>query len=226
MAASRNIHVTRAQNHLATDGAFRGALVARGLVHVRRERGERPPTPGRPARSWRITGTLAGFRLGRGYTDSGSARRRSARRRSLERRPASSAHSAFSSETIPATAPPLAVSSPPGCWVPVRRALPAAIGVSCDRGGRHDALASRADRRGPGGDPGLDSDDGRLISGLATAGYLTGAWSPIVLVGVPRRRGPGPHHAAGRRSPTDIDLLGITHLAELYDEAAARARRR
>ena len=38
MAASQNINVTRAQNHLATDGAVRGALIARGLAYVVAER--------------------------------------------------------------------------------------------------------------------------------------------------------------------------------------------
>jgi hypothetical protein len=70
MAASRNIAVTRAQNHLATDGAYRGAFMARGLAFAFDVDEDDEDAWAASALLGGIVGSLAGFRLGRGYTDS------------------------------------------------------------------------------------------------------------------------------------------------------------
>lgn len=68
MAASKNVTVTRAQNHLATDGAYRGAFMARGLAFAFDVAED--DAWAASALVGGIVGSLAGFRLGRGYTDS------------------------------------------------------------------------------------------------------------------------------------------------------------
>lgn len=70
MAASRNIAVTRAQNHLSTDGAYRGAFMARGLAFAFDVDEDDEDAWAASALLGGIVGSLAGFRLGRGYTDS------------------------------------------------------------------------------------------------------------------------------------------------------------
>lgn len=70
MAASKNIGVTRAQNHLATDGAYRGAFIARGLAFAFEVDDDDEDAWAASALLGGIVGSLAGFRLGRGYTDS------------------------------------------------------------------------------------------------------------------------------------------------------------
>src|SRR5688572_18396699 len=68
MAASKNMAVTRAQNHLATDGAYRGAFMARGLAFAFDV--DDDDAWAASALLGGIVGSVAGFRLGRGYTDS------------------------------------------------------------------------------------------------------------------------------------------------------------
>jgi hypothetical protein len=70
MAASKNIAVTRAQNHLATDGAYRGAFMARGLAFAFDVDEDDADAWAASALLGGIVGSIAGFRLGRGYTDS------------------------------------------------------------------------------------------------------------------------------------------------------------
>jgi hypothetical protein len=70
MAASKNIAVTRAQNHLATDGAYRGAFMARGLAFAFDVDEDNADAWAASALIGGIAGSIAGFRLGRGYTDS------------------------------------------------------------------------------------------------------------------------------------------------------------
>ena len=70
MAASKNLAVTRAQNHLATDGAYRGAFMARGLAFATALDEDDDDAWAASALVGGIVGSIAGFRLGRGYTDS------------------------------------------------------------------------------------------------------------------------------------------------------------
>ena len=70
MAASKNIGVTRAQNHLATDGAYRGSFIARGLAFAFDVDEDGEDAWAASALLGGILGSLAGFQLGRGYTDS------------------------------------------------------------------------------------------------------------------------------------------------------------
>ena len=70
MAASKNLTVTRAQNHLATDGAYRGAFMARGLAFTFDVDEGDAEAWGASALVGGIVGSIAGFRLGRGWTDS------------------------------------------------------------------------------------------------------------------------------------------------------------
>jgi hypothetical protein len=70
MAASKNLTVTRAQNHLATDGAYRGAVIARGLSFTFGVDDNTEDAWAASALLGGIVGSVAGFRLGRGYTDS------------------------------------------------------------------------------------------------------------------------------------------------------------
>lgn len=70
MAASKNLPVTRAQNHLATDGAYRGAVMARGLAFAFDADEDDEDAWAASALLGGIAGSIAGFRLGRGYTDS------------------------------------------------------------------------------------------------------------------------------------------------------------
>jgi hypothetical protein len=70
MAGSRNIAVTRAQNHLATDGAYRGAFIARGVAFAFDLDEDDEDAWAASALLGGIVGSIAGFQLGRGYTDS------------------------------------------------------------------------------------------------------------------------------------------------------------
>ena len=70
MAASKNLAVTRAQNHLATDGAYRGAVIARGLAFAFDVDENNEDAWAASALLGGIAGSVAGFQLGRGYTDS------------------------------------------------------------------------------------------------------------------------------------------------------------
>jgi hypothetical protein len=174
MAASSNINVTRAQNHLATDGAFRGALIARGLAFVFDEDEDEGDVWAASVLIGGIGGTLAGFGLGRGYTDS-------------EARAAT-----FGSTTLAGTTAGLLgalgvfdgdesgeraavggiiaaglLGYPLGVLYPRRSAYRATAGdvmTLLPAGLIGGALAATA---------GVDRE-GELISGLATAGYLTG----------------------------------------------------
>lgn len=70
MGASKNITVTRAQNHLATDGAYRGAFMARGLAFAFALADDIEDAWAASVLLGGIVGSIAGFQLGRGYTDS------------------------------------------------------------------------------------------------------------------------------------------------------------
>jgi len=70
MAASKNVAVTRAQNHLATDGAYRGAFMARGLAFAFGMDEDSEDAWAASVLLGGIVGSIAGFHLGRGYTDS------------------------------------------------------------------------------------------------------------------------------------------------------------
>jgi hypothetical protein len=70
MAASKNTAVTRAQNHLATDGAYRGSIIARGLAFTFDLAEDSEDGWAASALLGGIVGSIAGFQLGRGYTDS------------------------------------------------------------------------------------------------------------------------------------------------------------
>ena len=175
MAASQNINVTRAQNHLATDGAFRGALIARGLAFTFGVDDDNSDAWATSALVGGIGGTLAGFRLGRGYTDSES-RAATFGSTTLAGTTAGllGAFGAFEGDDSADRAAVGGIVAagllgyPLGVLYPRRAAyrvtagdamtlLPAAL-----IGG---ALAASA---------GINGDDDRLVSGLATVGYLTG----------------------------------------------------
>src|SRR5687767_3129684 len=70
MAASKNVAVTRAQNHLATDGAYRGAFMARGLAFAFGMDEDSEDARTASVLLGGIVGSIGGFHLGRGYTDS------------------------------------------------------------------------------------------------------------------------------------------------------------
>jgi hypothetical protein len=175
MAASKNIAVTRAQNHLATDGAFRGTLIARGLAFAFGVDDDNSDAWATSALVGGIGGTLAGFRLGRGYTDS-------------ESRAAT-----FGSTTLAGTTAGLLGAF--GVFEGDDSADRAAVGGIVAAGLLGYPLGVRYPRRAAyrvtAGDvmtllpaaliggalaatPAVDRDDERLVSGLATAGYLTG----------------------------------------------------
>ena len=230
MAASSNINVTRAQNHLATDGAFRGALIARGLAFTfdADEDDDSADAWAASALIGGIGGTLAGFRLGRGYTDS-------------EARAAT-----FGSTTLAGTTAGLLgalgvfegddssdraavggiiaaglLGYPLGVLYPRRSAYRVTAGdvmTLLPAGLIGGALAATA---------GVNSDDERLISGLATAGYLTG-----VLVGdraLVRQYDFTESQARTARLGAvagGLVGLGVADLGEVDDNAAARAGRR
>jgi hypothetical protein len=69
-AMSRRVPVSRAQNHLSTDGALRGALMANGLVYVVSEDNASTEAVALATLAGGIGGAVAGFRIGRGLTDS------------------------------------------------------------------------------------------------------------------------------------------------------------
>ena len=175
MAASKNIVVTRAQNHLATDGAYRGAVMARGLAFALDVDEDDANAWAASALVGGITGSIAGFRLGRGYTDS-------------EARAAT-----FGSTTVGGTtAGLLAVlgafeGSGSGDRAAVAGIVAAGLlgyplGVLYPRRASYRVTAGDVLTLLPAGliagalaaTPVVDNDDERTVSGLVTAGYLTG----------------------------------------------------
>ena len=222
MAASQNIDVTRAQNHLATDGAFRGALIARGLAFAFGVDEDNSDAWATSALVGGIGGTLAGFRLGRGYTDSES-------------------HAAtFGSTTLAGTT--AGVLGAFGVFDGDDSADRAAVGGIVAAGLLGYPLGVRYPRKAayrvtagdvmtllPAGligaalaaTPGVDGDDGRLTSGLATAGYLVG-----VLVGDRVLVRPYDFTESQARTARlgavagGLVGLGITSLGEMDDNAA------
>jgi hypothetical protein len=69
-AMSRRVPVSRAQNHLSTDGGVRGALMANGLVYVVSEDNASTEAVALATLAGGIAGAVSGFRIGRGLTDS------------------------------------------------------------------------------------------------------------------------------------------------------------
>jgi hypothetical protein len=67
---ARNLNVTRAQNHLATDGALRGFLVSNGLLTALAGDIPDEKTVAGIGLLGSITASIAGFQYGRGLTDS------------------------------------------------------------------------------------------------------------------------------------------------------------
>jgi hypothetical protein len=67
-AISRNTTVTRAQNHLATDGAFRGLGIASGVLYMA-GKDFRGDTYAAAGLAGALGGAVAGFKFGRGLTD-------------------------------------------------------------------------------------------------------------------------------------------------------------
>lgn len=174
MAASRNIAVTRAQNHLATDGAYRGTAIARGLAYIFDADEDDSDAWAASALIGGIVGSIAGFQLGRGYTDS-------------EARAAT-----LGSTTLGGTTAGILATF--GAFDSDRSASRAAVGGVIAAGLLGHPLGvqypRRASYRVTAGDvlallpaglvggamaatPVLDSDDD-VVSGLVTAGYLTG----------------------------------------------------
>src|SRR5688572_5525608 len=178
MAASRNIAVTRAQNHLATDGAYRGTFMARGLAFALDMAEDDAEAWAASALAGGIVGSIAGFRLGRGYTDS-------------EARAAT-----FGSTTLGGTT--AGVLGALGVFdsdqntdrVAVGAIVAAGLlgyplGVRYPRSASYRVTAGDVMTLLPAGLVGaalaatpVANSDGRVISALATTGYLTG-----VLVG-------------------------------------------
>lgn len=66
---SRNMSVTRAQNHLATDGALRGFGVANGILTALAGDVPDAKTAAAVGLAGSIAGSVAGFQYGRGLTD-------------------------------------------------------------------------------------------------------------------------------------------------------------
>jgi hypothetical protein len=174
MAASKNIAVTRAQNHLATDGAYRGAFMARGLAFAFDLDEDDEDAWAASALAGGIIGTVAGFRLGRGYTDS-------------EAKAAT-----FGSTTLGGTTAGVlgafgAFENDQGTERLAAGAIVAAgllgypLGVRYPRRASYRVTAGDVIALLPAGlvgaaiaaTPAADSDD-RVINGLVTAGYLTG----------------------------------------------------
>jgi len=178
MAASRNLAVTRAQNHLATDGAYRGAFMARGLAFALDVDEDGQDAWAASALLGGIVGSIAGFRLSRGYTDS-------------EARAAT-----FGSTTLAATTVGLlgAFGAFESDQNTDRAAIGATVaagllgyplGVRYPRGASYRVTAGDVMTLLPAGLVGaglaaipVANSDGRAVSALVTAGYLTG-----VLVG-------------------------------------------
>jgi hypothetical protein len=69
-AISRNTTITRAQNHLATDGAFRGWGIASGLVYTAAGDGASGNTYAGAGLVGALGGAIVGFKFGRRLTDS------------------------------------------------------------------------------------------------------------------------------------------------------------
>ena len=67
---SRNTQVTRAQNHLATDGALRGFGIVSGLVYMAAGDDAGGNTYAAAGLAGALGGTVAGFKFGRRLTDS------------------------------------------------------------------------------------------------------------------------------------------------------------
>lgn len=178
MAGSKNLAVTRAQNHLATDGAYRGAFMARGLAFAFDMDADGEDAWAASALVGGIIGSIAGFRLGRGWTDS-------------EARAAT-----FGSTTIGGTTAGLlgafgAFENDGDTERVAVGAIVAAGLLGYPLGGRYARRASYPVTAGdvmtllPAGLVGgalatttVANSDDRVISAAATAGYLTG-----VLVG-------------------------------------------
>lgn len=66
---SRNTTVTRAQNHLATDGAFRGLGIASGVLYTMAGEDIRGNTYAAAGLAGALGGAVAGFKFGRRLTD-------------------------------------------------------------------------------------------------------------------------------------------------------------
>src|SRR5262249_36530537 len=69
-AISRNNTITRAQNGLATDGAFRGWGMAAGLLFAARGEGGDDKTYAGVGLAGALTGAVAGYQFGKRRTDS------------------------------------------------------------------------------------------------------------------------------------------------------------
>lgn len=179
MAASKNLSVTRAQNHLATDGAYRGTFMARGLAFAFDVDEGDADAWAASALVGGIGGSVAGFRLGRGYTDS-------------EARAAT-----FGSTTVGGTTAGMlaALGAFNGNRTGDRAAVAGVVaagllgyplGVRYPRRASYRVTAGDVLALLPAGliggalalTPAVDGDDERMTSALATAGYLLG-----VLVG-------------------------------------------
>lgn len=174
MAASQNLAVTRAQNHLATDGAYRGAFMARGLAYAFDLDEDDEDAWALSALAGGIVGSIGGFQLGRGYTDS-------------EARAAT-----FGSTTIAGTTAGLLGAL--GVFEDDRNTERAAVGaivaaglLGYPLGVQYPRKASYAVTAGdvmtllPAGLVGAGlaaapaaNSDGRAVSAIVTAGYLTG----------------------------------------------------
>jgi hypothetical protein len=174
MAASRNLAVTRAQNHLATDGAYRGAFMARGLAFALDVEEDSDEAWAASALVGGIVGSIAGFRLGRGYTDS-EARAATFGSTTVGGTTAGllGALGVFESDDNTERAAVGAIVAAGLLGYPLGVRYPRTTSYRVTAGDVMTLLPAALVGVGLAATPVADSD-GRTVSALVTAGYLTG----------------------------------------------------
>jgi hypothetical protein len=174
MGASQNAMVTRAQNHLATDGAYRGAFMARGLAHALDMDDDEDDAWAASALAGGIIGSIAGFRLGRGYTDS-EARAATFGSTTVAGTTAGllGAFGVFDSDRNTDRAAVGAVVAAGFLGYPLGVSYPRNASYRVTAGDVMTLLPAALIGAGLAVTPVTD-EDGRLISAVVTAGYLAG----------------------------------------------------
>ena len=177
MAASQNLPVTRAQNHLATDGAYRGAFMARGLAFAFDMDEDDSEAWAASALLGGIAGSIAGFRLGRGYTDS-EARAATFGSTTLGGTTAGilGALGAFDGDESTERAAAAGVIAAALLGYPLGVRYPRRTAYRVTAGDVMTLLPAGLIGAGLLAIPLTDSDRDRALAGLVTAGYLTGVF--------------------------------------------------
>jgi hypothetical protein len=177
MAASQNLAVTRAQNHLATDGAYRGAFMARGLAFALDVDDDDAEAWAASALVGGIVGSIAGFQLGRGYTDS-EARAATFGSTTLGGTTAGllGALGAFDGDESTERAAVAGVVAAGLLGYPLGVRYPRRASYRVTAGDVMTLLPAGMVGAGLAAMPLADSDHDRALTVLATAGYLTGVF--------------------------------------------------